>query len=84
MVINYAFNIFQKSLALHGKYGYKKSMSSIIEDEDKEERHNKNFHLNQSSSSQTTIVFLLVHVDFHIYYSIGTRGGSELFKVSLS
>lgn len=49
MVINYSFNIFQKSLALHGNYGCKKSSSSIVEDEEKEEKHTKKKDFVQTS-----------------------------------
>lgn len=83
-MINYMFNVFQKNLALHGKFGCNRSSSSIIEDEDKEGLHRKIFRAKQSSSPfSITIVFFFIHIGFHIYYSINIGGWSELFKVSL-
>lgn len=67
MAINYALNIFQKCLALHGKYGCKKSSSSIIEDEEKGEEHTEKYFVLTSLLFLRFLLFsFLLHVGFHI------------------
>lgn len=84
MKINYAFNVFQKSIVFHGKFGCNRTSSSIIEDEEKEDKHIK-------YSVQTSLLlhlrlplfFCLIYINFYICYSIGTRSWSKLFKLCL-
>ncbi len=53
------------------------------EEEKGEENTKKYFVLPSIFFIMLLLFSFLLHVGFHIYYSIGTRGRSELFEMSL-